>query len=177
PGAWPLQADRMAIQEPLIDCLRIMAGHYGRRTSRSALTAGLPIPKEGVTPNLFVRAAERADLNARLADRSLEALAIAPNLPCILVLGSGQACILWDVEYPDKHPPKREAGKETELHPETRFLVQFPETDMEKQVMGLEQLKSYYAGYAFFLRPIARTDERAGPAEIDTARNWFWGTL
>lgn len=43
--------------------------------------------------------------------------------------------------------------------------------------MGLEELKKLHTGYAFFLRPIARSDERAGPAEIDTARDWFWGTL
>ncbi|MCB9990274.1 MAG: type I secretion system permease/ATPase [Rhodospirillales bacterium] len=177
PGAWPLQADRMAIRQPLVDCLQIMAGHYGRRTSPSSLTSGLPIPKEGITPALFVRAAERADMSARLVDRALEALAIAPTLPCILVLNSGQACILWDIEYPDKVPPLAEPGKAPDLHPETRFLVQFPETDAEKEIMGLETLKAQYAGYAFFLRPIARADERAGPAEIDNARNWFWGTL
>ncbi len=177
PGAWPLQADRMAIQEPLIDCLRIMAGHYGRRTSRSALTAGLPIAKEGITPALFTRAAERADLNTRLVDRTLEGLAIAPNLPCILVLGAGQACILWDIEYPEKQKPRAQDGKQVELHPETRFLVQFAETESEKEIIELERLKELYTGYAFYVRPIARSDDRAGPSEIDTARDWFWGTL
>lgn len=177
PGAWPLQADRMAIQSPLVDCLRLMAGHYGRRTSPSALTSGLPVPKEGITPALFVRAAARADLHAKLVDRGLEALAIAPNLPCILVLEGQQACILWDIRYPEKHPPKAEPGKQAEVHPETQFLVQFPETEEERQIMGLDALKKLHTGYAFFLRPIARSDERAGPAEIDTARDWFWGTL
>ncbi len=177
PGAWPLQADRMAVQSALVDCLRLMAGHYGRRTSRSALVAGLPIPKEGITPALFVRAAERADLHAKLVDRPLEALAVAPNLPCILVLDKDYACILWDIKYPDKAPPKQEPGAKVDLHPETRFLVQFPETEDEKQVMGLDELKALHTGYAFFLRPIARSDERAGPAEINTKRNWFWGSL
>ena len=41
---WPLEADRIAIQTPLIDSLRLLAGHYGRRTSVSSLTAGLPLP-------------------------------------------------------------------------------------------------------------------------------------
>ena len=104
PDAWPLQADRMAIRLPLIDCLQMMAGHYGRRTSPAALTDGLPIPKTGITPSLLIRAAERADLNARLAERSLESLAIAPNLPCILALEHGQGCILRTIQYPDKHP-------------------------------------------------------------------------
>ena len=83
---WDLQADRLAIASALVECLRLMAGHYGRRTSMSSLTAGLPIPKNGITPALFVRAAARADLHAKLADRTLESLAIAPNLSCFLVL-------------------------------------------------------------------------------------------
>lgn len=41
----------------------------------------------------------------------------------------------------------------------------------------MRELENIYTGYAFYIRPIARADERAGPAEIDTARDWFWGTL
>ncbi len=174
---WPLQADRMAIQMPLVEALQIMAGHYGRRTSAMALTSGLPIPKTGITPALFIRAAERADLNARLAERTLESLAIAPNLPCILSLERGQACILWEIQYPAKHVPKKESGKDIEIHPDTRFVVQFPETASEKQTLSLEELKKVYINYAFFVRPVARTDERAGPAEIDSARDWFWSAF
>ena len=159
---WDLQADRMAQRDALVDCLKIMAGHYGRRTSRDGLTAGLPIPKSGMTPALFVRAAERADLQARLVERSLESLAIAPNLPCILTLEGGQACILWEISY------KRETPV---------FRVQFPETDQEKQAISMEKLDALYSGYAFFTRPIARADDRAGPARIDNQRNWFWGVL
>lgn len=167
---------------PLIDCLRLLAGHYGRRTSNAALTAGLPIPPKGLTPALFVRAAERADMNAILADRSLESLAIAPNLPCIMALERGQACILWEVRYPEKHPPKKVEGPDgqrgdVEIHPETAFIVQFPESPDERKALGLEQLKELYIGYSFFARPVARTDDRAGPAEIDTGRDWFWSAF
>ncbi len=174
---WPLEADRLALHSPLVECLRLMAGFYGRRTSRSSLTAGLPIPKTGITPDLFVRAAARADLHAKLTDRSLAALAIAPNLPCILALEGGQACILWQVRHPDRNPPKKTTGKDPEIHPETSFLVQFPETEDEKQVVTFAQLQGIYSGYAFFLRPIARSDDRAGPAEIDASKDWFWSVL
>jgi ATP-binding cassette subfamily C protein LapB len=175
--SWPLQADRLAIHMPLVDCIRILAGHYGRRTSNTGLTAGLPIPPKGITPALLIRAAERADLNTTLADRSLESLAIAPNLPCVLALEEGQACILWDIKYPDKHPPKKEDGKAIEIHPETLFIVQFPETPDERKSLSLDALRKLYIGYAFFARPIARTDDRAGPAEIDTGRDWFWSAF
>lgn len=179
PDSWPIQADRIAINSPLVEALRLLAGHYGRRTSYSSLTAGLPIPRTGITPSLFIRAAKRADLNARLTNRSLEALAIAPNLPCILVLEGGQACVLHEVHYPERHAPKKLKGKgdQAEIHPETSFVVQFPETEDEKQDIKLDALKAIYTDYAFFVRPVARNDERAGPAEIDTARDWFWGVL
>lgn len=175
--AWPLEADRMAIHSPLIECLRLLAGYYGRRTSPASLTAGLPIPETGITPVLFVRAAARVDMHAKLMERSLEALAIAPNLPCILVLEHNQSCILWGIKPPKKHPPKKEPGKNTEIHPETTFIVQFPETEDEKHILTLEELSGIYTDYAFFVRPVARADERAGPAVIDTSRDWFWGVL
>lgn len=175
--SWPLEADRMAIQDPLVDTLRILAGYYGRRTSRASLTAGLPIPPTGITPTLLVRAAERASLHARLTEKSIEALAIAPNLPCILVLEKKQACILWEVREPGRSGNRAKDDQDRKLHPETEFLVQFPETEDEKQLIKLSDLKKVYADYAFYVRPIARVDERAGPAEIDTAREWFWSAL
>lgn len=177
--SWPLEADRMAIQDPLVDALRILAGYYGRRTSRASLTAGLPVPSTGITPLLLARAAERTGLHARLAEKSIEALAIAPNLPCILVLDSKQACILWEVREPGKNGSKKNSKAENErkIHPETEFLVQFPETEDEKQLIKISDLKKIYNDYAFFIRPVARTDERAGPAEIETAKEWFWSAL
>lgn len=175
---WPLQADRIAIRNPLVDCLCLMAGHYGRRTSVAGLTAGLPLPPGGITPQLFIRAAERADLQASLVDRTLDSLAVAPNLPCVLVLKGGQACILWEIKHPEKHPPKKGEGvHDVVLHPKTTFSVQFPETKDEKQVLTLDALKQIYDGYAFFIRPTARVDERAGPSQIDTGRDWFWATF
>ncbi|MCB1650991.1 MAG: type I secretion system permease/ATPase [Alphaproteobacteria bacterium] len=153
----------MAITMPLVDCLRILAGHYGRRTSNAALTAGLPIPATGITPNLLIRAAERAGLIATLADRSVKSLSIAPNLPCIVALKDNQACIVWDIR-------KSEKGQ-------LEFIVQFAETPDDKQALTQDQFKDLYAGYAFFIRPVARVDDRAGPAEIDTGRNWFWATF
>ncbi|HNQ91585.1 MAG TPA: type I secretion system permease/ATPase [Alphaproteobacteria bacterium] len=174
---WPIEADRMSIHYPLIECLRILAGHYGRRTSENALTAGLPIPPSGITPALFERAALRADMNARILERSLEALAIAPNLPCILVLEHNQACVLWEVRFPKKHPPRKNKGQVAEIHPETQLVLQFPESPDERKVLRVSELAKIYTGYCFFVRPVARVDDRAGPAEIDTARDWFWGSL
>ena len=157
-GDWPLQADRMAIDKPLLDVLVVLAGHYGRRTSVDMLTAGLPVAGAQLSPALFIRAAEKADLHARLVQRSLKSLKNAPNLPCVLVLREGQACILWGITSKG-------------------FEVQFPETKEEKQVLKPSELNRLYTGYSFFVRPTARVDERAGPALIDTGRDWFWGVF
>ncbi len=159
---WTLEADRMAVRYPLAECLRIVAGIYGRRTSVGALTAGLPVGKAGITPELFVRAAARADLHARLVEKSLEALVFTQNFPCILLLHDGQACLLKSV--------KKSGGK-------IRLGVCFPETEEETREVSPKSLEHLYTGYAFFVRPVARTDDRAGPSEIDTARDWFWRTL
>ncbi|MDD3020971.1 MAG: type I secretion system permease/ATPase [Alphaproteobacteria bacterium] len=175
--SWPIEADRIALHSPLIECLRLLAGHYGRRTSENALTAGLPIPSTGITPALFERAALRADMNSKLAERSLESLAIAPNLPCILVLEHKQACILWEVRFHKNHPPKKVVGQNAEIHPETQFVLQFPESPDERKVVKFSELSKIFTNYCFFVRPVARVDDRAGPAEIDTASDWFWGSL
>lgn len=176
--SWPLEADRMAIHDPLVNCLKLLAGHYGRRSSIASLTSGLPIPKSGITPALFARAAERANLNSFMVERPLDSLAIAPNLPCIMVLEGNQACVLWEVISPkDQTAKKRRKTDKVIVSPETIFVVQFPETQDERQEMTLAELNKVYSNYVFYIRPIAKVDDRAGPAEIDNARNWFWSAL
>lgn len=165
---WPLEADRLSVAVPLIEVLVMIAGHYGRRTSRAALLAGLPLGPAGLSPDLFIRAAERADLTARLVERPLSALALAPTLPAVLVLADNQSCILWEVA-----PAPRGAGRTTG----PRFIVQFPETPDERRSLSEAELGPLYQGYAFFLRPVARIDDRAGPAALDPARDWFWGAI
>ena len=171
---WPLEADRIAIKDPLLECLQIVSGLYGRRISSTALAAGLPIPKSGITPTLFVRAAERADLNARLGEKSLEAIAIMPNLPCVLALESGQACIVTHIEQPRAASKRVPKGR---VHPSTIFRIILPETPDETRDVPMVVLAKAYIGTAFFLRPVARMDDRAGPSEIEEGRDWFWSAI
>ncbi|MCB1538946.1 MAG: type I secretion system permease/ATPase [Rhodospirillales bacterium] len=173
--AWPLEADRLAVKDALLECLQIVSGLYGRRISTTALAAGLPIPREGVTPALFIRAAERADLSARLAEKSLDAIAIMPNLPCILALEGNQACIVSEILPPrgKQSVGDRNAG----AHPDTIFRIILPETPDEMRELPLRLLAKAYTGNCFFLRPVARLDDRAGPAEIEEGRDWFWSAI
>ena len=45
---WPLEADRLALQSPLTECLRVLAGHYGRRTSFSSRQPDYLFPKRAL---------------------------------------------------------------------------------------------------------------------------------
>ncbi len=156
---WPLEAQRLSIDDPLLECLAILASENGRRTTAVSLASGLPIPKDGVaTPGLFVRAAERIDMRARMIHRPLKELVKSPNLPCILVLSGDQACILR------KYTPN---GVE----------VTFPETPDEITTVAPAKLEEMFRGYAFFVRPQPKTDSRAGPQEIEEGRDWFWSAI
>lgn len=171
--SWPLEVDRLAIKDPLLESLQIISGMFGRRISSTALGAGLPIPKDGITPSLFVRAAERADLSARLSEKTLEALAIMPNLPCVLVLEGNQACIVKEIIT----PRESRSLKKGRAHPDTIFKIVLPETPDEVRDVPLKVLERIYSGNVFFLRPIAHLDDRAGPAEIEEGRDWFWSAI
>lgn len=175
--AWPLEADRIAIKDPLIDCLQIMAGLYGRRISVNGLVAGLPVPRSGITPSLFVRAAERADMSARLVAKTLPALGIAHNLPCILVLEGGQACILKDIKRPDGERAIKNSNGRTVLASDTVMSITFPETPDETIDKPMRELMEIYTGNCFYVRPTSRVDDRAGPSVIEKGRDWFWGAL
>ena len=160
PHGWPLEAERVSLDDPLMECLAIVAGANGRRTTAAALSAGLPVHgKTMASPAAFVRAAERIFFNARMVRRPLRDLAEAPSLPCILVLKRNQACILQGRRGKD--------GAE----------VIFPETPDNPVVISLNELNARFAGYAFFVRPRAKLDGRTGPAEIDVSRSWFWSAI
>ena len=156
---WPMEAQRVSLDDPLMECLAIVAAIHGRRTTAVALSSGLPIHGgQMASPAAFVRAADRVNLTARMVRRPVEELAQSANLPCILILKNNLACIL---------------RKKTKLGVE---LV-FPETPDAPVEVALKDLQERYNEYAFFVRPRAMMDGRSGPAEIEEGRDWFWSAL
>ena len=156
---WPMEAQRVSLDDPLMECLAIVAAMHGRRTTAVALSSGLPLHGgEMASPATFVRAADRVSLTARMVRRPLVDLAQSPNLPCILVLKNNLACI---------------------LRARTKLGVQivFPETPDAPVEVSLADLQERYNEYAFFVRPRSMTDGRSGPAEIEEGRDWFWSAL
>lgn len=159
PLNWPLEAERVSLDDPLLECLSILAGDSGRRATAAALSAGLPVHGKGIaSPAAFVRAADRIGMTARMVRRPFADLVNHPALPCIVVLKNDYACIL-----------KRKTAE--------GLAVVFPETPDEETIVKTEDLAGRFQGYAFFVRGRARVDERAGPSKIEEGRDWFWSAL
>jgi ATP-binding cassette subfamily C protein LapB len=157
--AWPMEAARVSLDDPLMECLAIVAAANGRRTTAAALSAGLPLHGHDIAPpSAFVRAADRISMTARMVRRPVKDIASSPNLPCILVLNGNHAGIL-------------------QARTKTGVQIIFPETPDAPVEMPVEELEKLYHGYAFFVRPRAVADGRAGPAAIDTGRDWFWSAI
>lgn len=154
-----LERQKLAMKDPLIECLIILAQEQGRNTSTSALVAGFPLPADGaISPELMIRAAQRLNMSAKLVKRNLDVLSKLPTLPCILALKDKQACILKSVD-----------GSQAELL--------FPETPNEPTRMSLEELAALYTGYSFFVKGRMEVDKRTGPPPIFEKQDWFWGAI
>jgi len=144
--------------DPLLDSIVAIARIYGTATTREALSAGLPLEANLLTPALVPRAAARAGLTAKLARRSLADLRQG-LLPAILLLKDKQACLLL------------------EWLPNGDARVRFPEHGESADVLTREALEALFAGIVFFIRPIFNFDQRTPDTGQVKSRHWFWGVV
>ncbi len=144
--------------DPLLDSVIAIAKIYGITTTLEALSAGLPLEGNRITPDLLPRAAGRAGLTAKLARRALDAL--RPGLlPVVLLLKENQACLLL------------------EWLPNGNARVRFPENGESSDVLTREELEYLYAGIVCFLRPVYKFDPRTpGSGELKS-QHWFWSVV
>lgn len=144
--------------DPLLDCVVAIARIFGTATTQQALSAGLPLENNLITPGLLPRAAARAGLTARLARRSLTEL--RPGLlPAILLLKDKQACLLLN------------------WLPNGDAQVRFPENGESADTLSKEALADVYAGVVFFVRPVFNFDPRTPDTGKIKSRHWFWGVV
>jgi ATP-binding cassette subfamily C protein LapB len=80
-------------EDQLLSCLVIMTRIFGSPKSPAALATGLPIGDEGMTPDLFLRAADRSGLSASQLKRKLDQVD-KMSLPAVLLLKNRKACVL-----------------------------------------------------------------------------------
>jgi ATP-binding cassette subfamily C protein LapB len=146
------------IDDPLLECLVIVTTLLERPHSGEALRAGLPLVNNHMTPDLFIRAAERVGLSARLVRRKLTDIAV-PSLPCVLLMKNGRACVLARIE-----------------NAKTAVIV-MPETGHGVSELPLSELEDDYAGYVLYAKPEYQYDARSKETVLPHNRSWFWGTL
>jgi len=155
-GGWETPPDVLH-DDPLLDCLVELTRLHGVPSTAQALSAGLPLVKNRLTPALLARAALRAHFSVRIVQRGLED--IAPNLmPVILLLDNERACLLLGV---------RDDG----------YLVSFPESGASADVIRREELAARYTGLVAFVRPQFRFEARAPGVGEAKSRHWFWGAV
>jgi ATP-binding cassette subfamily C protein LapB len=156
-GAWRLGEHHMHF-DPLLDSVVAIARIYGIATSREALSAGLPLESNLITPALLPRAAARAGLTAKLARRSLDELRQG-LLPAILLLKDKQACLLL------------------EWLPNGDARVRFPEGGESSDVMPRLELDDLFAGVVFFVKPVFKFDPRTPDSGQVKSKHWFWSVV
>ena len=156
---WNHSNGESSLDDPLLDCLVIVTRMEGRTLSPEALRAGLPLEEGRLTPALFVHAAERAGLSARVVRRPLAE--ISPLvLPAVLLLKGRQACILTGLDSAR----------------DNASVIQ-TESGTGEIDIPLQQLARDYSGYTIFTRPRHQFDKRAPSLLKVPSRHWFWGTL
>ncbi len=156
---WKLDDDGSVYDDPLLDCLVLLAHHHGRAVSHESLRAGLPLESDGLTPKLFSRAAQRAGFSSRILKRKLRKI---DNLllPSILILKNQKACVLLEIN------PVNDTARIIES-----------ESGSGEVWVRLEDLEHRYLGYLIFMKPEYRFDQRTPELFKLSGRSWFWGVL
>lgn len=157
-GDWSVPPETLISDDPLVRCLVILTKLFHNPFSAQTLTAGLPLEDGKLTPELFIRAASRAGLTARVVKRDL--LKISPlTLPAVLLLKNGNACVAT---------ARNEANVWT--------IIQ-PDSDGGETQISNAELLNYYDGVTIFSRPTFKFDTRAEDNVIPKSQHWFWGVF
>lgn len=144
--------------DPLLGCLMVLAKRLGKPVSAETLIAGMPLENHRLTPDLFVRAATRAGLSAKIARRPINAISDL-ILPAVLLLSGGEACVLVRRSSPEQ------------------AMVVFPESGVGEREVALDELAKRHTGYAILVSSAASFDARSAASVTPDQRNWFWSIL
>jgi len=156
---WEMPAVHHISHDPLLECLVILTRLEHNPFSPETLIAGLPLLNNKLTPELFIRAAARANLSAQIVSRKLAE--ISPLvLPAILLLHNRQACII--------------VAKDDEKG--TLTIIQ-PESGEGEHTVSYSDCENHYTGYAIFTRPSYHFDARTDEGFKEKPRAWFWNVI
>ncbi|MCF8466659.1 MAG: type I secretion system permease/ATPase [Sneathiella sp.] len=146
-----------ADQDSLLGCLTALTKLFDDPRTADALIYGLPLEENRLTPQLFVRAAERVGISARISNRGLDKI---PDvvLPCVILLKERRACILLS-------------------RSKDQATVIFPETGEGADTISLKELEELFAGYAILVRPNFKYRVDKDEKLLERTGSWFWGTM
>jgi ATP-binding cassette subfamily C protein LapB len=147
------------VTDSLLECLSVVCRMHGITISQDALIAGLPLHEGRLSPALFQRAAERANLVSNVLKKPLEGIR-AELLPAILLLKDEESCLFLGLDA-EKHHAR----------------VIFPELGDAEVQLPIAELAERYAGYAIVAKPKFKFDQRAPGVGKVYLKHWFWGTL
>ena len=144
--------------DPLLSCLVILSRIFSNPRSPAAIAHGLPIGDEGLSPELFLRAADRIGLAANKVKKRLDQID-SMTLPAVLLLKERKACVLLSV-------PK-----------DGKVEVATPDTMDGSHSVPMSQLTELYSGQMLVVRPKIRLDTRSSDMTEAKQQNWFWGAV
>jgi ATP-binding cassette, subfamily C, bacterial LapB len=155
----PLIENQTNVNDSLLGCLLLACRTHQIATTRDALSAGLPLRNGKITPALFKRAAERANLAVTILRKPLNQIR-AEFLPVTLLLNNDEACML--------------TGFDTQAKIAS---VIYPELGDAEVAVPLDDLMTQYAGYMIVAKPKYVFDKRTPAVGKVRLKHWFWGTL
>lgn len=156
---WEIKTSHSVAHDPLLSCLIILTRIEHNPFSPETLIAGLPLVDNKLTPELFIRAADRAGMSAQIVKRELGDISQLV-LPAVLLMRHKQACILIEI-----NDEERQAK-----------IIQ-PETGQGEKWISLDELDKEHTGYAIFTRPTYRFDTRTDESLTLKPQSWFWGVI
>ncbi|WOJ95027.1 type I secretion system permease/ATPase [Congregibacter variabilis] len=144
--------------DPLVDCLLYVAHYHQLAATAESLTAALPVAEQGLTPDLLLRAADRAGLNTRLTHLTLDQI---PDAVCpAIVLLEDSACVYLGTG---------ENGTVRVVYP------QAIDTEVTESV---DALTARATGHVLLARPRFKVDAKtAGYQPRHREGHWFWTAM
>ncbi len=143
--------------DALLECLLFLASERGRSLSRATIVANLPLVEGCLSPELFVRAAPRAGMDAKIVERPIAE--ISPLVtPVVLLMQDNRAVVLSHISADQECTLIDPVEKTTRTCPSW-------------------ELKENYSGYCIFIKEHNDVENRV-EANADSLRvHWFWGAL
>ena len=145
--------------DTLLGCLMLACRANQVAMSSDALTAGLPLRNGKMTPAIFKRAAERANLAVTTLKKPLNQIR-TEILPVTLLLHNDEACKLSRINVENN----------------TAHVI-YPEFGDAEVEVSLPDLDKQYAGYFIVTKTKYLFDKRAPSIGKVRLKHWFWGTL